>query len=1225
MPKFPAEHVSEQLNSVACTFFGLGLNCSAASVRHAFEGSSFKRVNPTLNMFDEWYEQNVQPVLGVINEPVKNLRLKLVDALSDPNRALVPDDDVAFEKEASLQRQYCESLGGSKLYCQRKHPLTWDADSAALKSRLSCPANSSARGDYFSVPISTSEAVVLYLPLIDHEHEDVMLIANLTRAVLPIFQRNHRTFKTVRFQRFVAADGIALVYPAVSRENILPTYAGSRDLNDLRESPAFMHSSCSRQVVFVLDVSSKNMHFDKHHRSEALIFRIFRLMNPYDQVQVIFASSGTNTVLFGNGTGFVSPDARAFSELQTQLRFVLRSGYMSLDSGVSLAQDLLRTPAQQSSCSKKFLIVLSSDEASLLPATTARHVALQDSLDSAGNSMQPYFILLSMDSDGRSVLSQRFCSNKMIYRSIPPMDPSIYKNVDEFLGSSDFYSDAAHAVMNYCTFIFELFVVNGVGPMSANDMNKVVWSPPFYDPAAAAGSLMFTTSMPVYTSSSGTLRFRGTVEVDHVFFSFPSTRTSRISQSDSSVVSTLNKIPEFLGAKVGAVLSALGAGMSLVDSSFLMKLNALALPLQLQLADKKCGDVGNASDIFTEFKSTRSSVALALQLQWTEMNSIDPRIFVERVMKSPQASGHFIATPLSSIDKQSIFFRHSESSSVVFLLKIPLIYGEMAIPEATSTPKNCSGNSAACLSQTDGLLFMSNSSTQAGFVLSSRAFRCPLCARDSSFLQPQHTSFFNIHQYASGKSNLLPDSDLSLIPSAAAELNILASFKTMLSQASAMHRDISAASVTGLNGVSFVFNLIADVSLKSRALIDNSQHDWFRDAVLNPEVIHVSPDPASDLSDPETFAHVLSIGVVAQPQGLPWSSGEFPTKGIAAVAHLRIKSSWLMTALTSALLRYDTRHICMSTVSLCAIVNSRGYIISSPTSTRSIFQHVDAMYPYLAQALLDNKVFTETSSRSFSFSDSSDFVVRSDRHTVKAWSLNKTGPSEFRMIVADSLFDVNIARLPGVAGVLMVVVPRHSLNANIRDLELRRLITVKPLDPFEWPAVSPRVIPNVTEIEKHIAALSFIMQENSCEFVDPSWLLGVSIGSGLAVLFVIGVVALHRFGIFQTFTRHLFQRKLSIAPIPFRPKASDDFNRFQFKLCSPNDFPVQKSILRCVSVFHKAFASLEKQIIALNTHSLSKERIIADDIDGQRIKIQNYLEVLKKQRTLLHERIVSRM
>ena len=72
-----------------------------------------------------------------------------------------------------------------------------------------------------------------------------------------------------------------------------------------------------------------------------------------------------------------------------------------------------------------------------------------------------------------------------------------------------------------------------------------------------------------------------------MYLTYPSARDMQISQSDSSVVSILNKVPEFLGAKVGVALTALGAGMSFMDPSFLIQLNALNLPLQLQLAQKK--------------------------------------------------------------------------------------------------------------------------------------------------------------------------------------------------------------------------------------------------------------------------------------------------------------------------------------------------------------------------------------------------------------------------------------------------------------------------------------------------------------------------------------------------------------------------------------------------------------------------------------------------------------
>lgn len=184
------------------------------------------------------------------------------------------------------------------------------------------------------------------------------------------------------------------------------------------------------------------------------------------------------------------------------------------------------------------LLVLSSDGATLLLATIIRYESMQDSLDNAGNPLQPYFVFISMDSDGRGPLAASFCSDNMIYRSIPPMQMSIYRGLDVFHGvpsSTGFYSDVSFAVMRYCTFLFDLLVDDGDAPSSSDGMHNVIWSPPHYDPASAPGSLIITTSMPVYTNNSGTLRFRGTVQVDHVFFTYPSVSNLRISRSDSSV------------------------------------------------------------------------------------------------------------------------------------------------------------------------------------------------------------------------------------------------------------------------------------------------------------------------------------------------------------------------------------------------------------------------------------------------------------------------------------------------------------------------------------------------------------------------------------------------------------------------------------------------------------------------------------------------------------------
>jgi hypothetical protein len=226
------------------------------------------------------------------------------------------------------------------------------------------------------------------------------------------------------------------------------------------------------------------------------------------------------------------------------------------------------------------------------------------------------------------------------------------------------------------------------------------------------------------------------------------------------------------------------------------------------------------------------------------------------------------------------------------------------------------------------------------------------------------------------------------------------------------------------------------------------------------------------------------------------------------------------------------------------------------------------------------------------------------------------------MFFADSLFSVSIATLHGVSGVLLTAIPRYPLNSNARDLELPLWKAAAMPEIVKGAALSPRIVPNVTEIDSHSSALVALMQEMMCEAGEPKWLVGVSVGVGMAVLLLITVATLHRFRIFQKLMAYLFQRKSSIAPVSNSP--TTELNRYQFRLCSPNDFLVQKSILRCVTVFQKAFSILEAQIVAFNTISVSKT-IIADDIDGQRIKIQNYLEVLKKQRTLLHERIVSRM
>lgn len=1227
-PELPARHVSEELSSVACDFFGLGSSCKSPGVKDAFEQSSFERGVPSAALFEAWYDRNARPALDIVNEPVRKLRLQVEEALRNPSKAFGPDGDVRAEKEVSQQRQYCESLGGAKLYCQKKNPLPWDASSASLHSRLLCRHNSSLPLDDFSVPISTQEAAVLYLPYIDQELDDVMLVANISRALLGVFETNRKNFNTVRFQRFVAVDGVALVHPAVASRHIRRAYKGADDLNDLRESPSFTHSSCTRQVVFVLDVSSKSAQFDLHHRSEAMIFRIFRLLNAYDLVQLVFASSTAQTLELGGGVAFASADNDTYYEIQTKLSHVLRSGFMALDAGAALAQDLLRIPAaQHSSCVKKFLIVLSSDDASFLPATLDRHVSLEQLRDSAGNSLQPYFIFFSMDADGQGDVARALCSKRMIYRAIPRMQASTYRGLDSFNTVSNengFFSDAAFGVMRYCTFLFELLAVTAPdGPSSAEESRKVLWSPPFYDAAAAPGSLIITTSSPVFTVSAGISRFRGVVEVDHVFFTYPSTSSARanVSRSDGSVVSMLNKLPAFFGARVDVALSAVGAGMSVVDDALVLQLSSLALALQSQFAGLRCGRLDDSSDLFTELNSYRSAIALASSMQWTVANSIDPSTFVNHVLKSPLVSGDVVIT-LAGGASQMLYFRHSESASIVFLRKFSMLSVPLAVLSAATRSKNCSATAAACRALTDGLLFMSNASSQAGFVLAPRAFECPLCARDAALSQIRNDMFSDLGQYASGKSEAYAKSELGLLPSAIAEMNILASLKAILAQASASWTDVSAASVSGLNGVTFVVNRIMDHSFQTTALYDYSHNDWFYDAALRPGVMHVSLDPASDSSAPASLLLIVSIGVIAQPQGAQFNAADFPAKGLVAVAHLHVRATWLMSVLRSALLQRDPRHICMSAAGVCAILNSRGFIVASTASNRSIYAHVQSIYPALAQALLDNKVFVREWSSRFRFSVAADVRVLVGSGVSDMWSLNATGPSKFRMFFADSLYSINIAALAGVGGVLLTAVPHYSSNSDVRDLELSLLLEANAPSAVRGPTFSPRIIPNMTEIDSHGAALSENLQKNSCDPGEPAWLIGVSVGVGMGVLFLITVVTLHRFRIFQRVMAYFFQRKSSIPPTLRNPET--ELNRYQFKLCSPSDFPVQKSILRCVSVFQKAFSTLESQIVAFNTFSLSK-RIIADDIDGQRIKIQNYVEVLKKQRTLLHERIVSRM
>ena len=71
--EYPAGLISDQLNDIACTYFGMGLNCSTAGVKEAFESSSFDRAAPSLTMFNDWFDRNARPVLRSVNTPVQRL------------------------------------------------------------------------------------------------------------------------------------------------------------------------------------------------------------------------------------------------------------------------------------------------------------------------------------------------------------------------------------------------------------------------------------------------------------------------------------------------------------------------------------------------------------------------------------------------------------------------------------------------------------------------------------------------------------------------------------------------------------------------------------------------------------------------------------------------------------------------------------------------------------------------------------------------------------------------------------------------------------------------------------------------------------------------------------------------------------------------------------------------------------------------------------------------
>jgi len=138
----------------------------------------------------------------------------------------------------------------------------------------------------------------------------------------------------------------------------------------------------------------------------------------------------------------------------------------------------------------------------------------------------------------------------------------------------------------------------------------------------------------------------------------------------------------------------------------------------------------------------------------------------------------------------------------------------------------------------------------------------------------------------------------------------------------------------------------------------------------------------------------------------------------------------------------------------------------------------------------------------------------------------------------------------------------------------------QPTDLLVFPAaLPPRAVPNIAGIEYSSTVLVRAAQDSYCNHAEPSWLLGVSVGVGMAVLFFVSLAALIRFRVFQRGVALFFKHKDSHAPVSKSSK-DDELNRYEFKLCSPNDFPVQKSILRCVSVFQKAFTVLETQMVS---------------------------------------------
>jgi len=119
---------------------------------------------------------------------------------------------------------------------------------------------------------------------------------------------------------------------------------------------------------------------------------------------------------------------------------------------------------------------------------------------------------------------------------VRPESRSLWRQSEKFFESlvrADLPHECEKAALSFCWLHYQMagnteWIVGQV-VLGNNCSSQQV-----YDPASAPGSLIITTSMPVYTNNSGTLRFRGTVEVDHVFFTYPSVSNLRISRSDTA-------------------------------------------------------------------------------------------------------------------------------------------------------------------------------------------------------------------------------------------------------------------------------------------------------------------------------------------------------------------------------------------------------------------------------------------------------------------------------------------------------------------------------------------------------------------------------------------------------------------------------------------------------------------------------------------------------------------